>query len=205
MIEWISGLIQSGGYAGIAFLMLVENVFPPIPSELIMPLAGFNAARGELSLLGVVVAGSLGSLAGAFGWYWVARRFGTARLKQWARRYGRWLTLEPREVDRADAWFDRHGHKAVLLGRLVPGIRTLISIPAGLSEMPTGRFLLYSGIGTVAWTCLLTAAGYVLEDRYEDVAGYIDPVSKVVLVGLIALYLYRVATFRKDEAPDAGR
>jgi membrane protein DedA with SNARE-associated domain len=205
MIEWITGLIQSAGYAGIALLMLAENVFPPIPSELIMPLAGFNAARGELSLLGVVLAGSFGSLAGAFFWYWLARRFGTERLKRWAGRHGRWLTLEPREIDRADAWFDRHGHKAVLIGRLVPGIRTLISIPAGLSEMPTSRFLLYSGVGTLAWTTILAMAGYLLEDRYRSVEGWVDPVSKVVLVGLVAAYLYRVATFRRSEAPGPGR
>ncbi len=205
MIEWITGLIQSAGYAGVAFLMLAENVFPPIPSELIMPLAGFNAARGQLSLLGVVLAGSFGSLAGAFFWYWLARRFGTERLKRWAGRHGRWLTLEPREIDRADAWFDRHGHKAVLIGRLVPGIRTLISIPAGLSEMPTSRFLLYSGVGTLAWTTILAMAGYLLEDRYRSVEGWVDPVSKVVLVGLVAAYLYRVATFRRSEAPGPGR
>lgn len=205
MVEWITGLIASAGYAGIAALMLLENVFPPIPSELIMPLAGFNAARGELSLIGVVLAGTLGSIAGAYFWYELARRLGTERLKRWAGHYGRWMTLDPKEVDRADAWFDRHGHKAVLFGRLVPGIRTLISVPAGLSEMKPARFLLYSGIGTVAWTGVLTMAGYLLEERYRAVEGWVNPVSTVVLIGLVGTYLYRVVTFRPSAATSTGR
>jgi membrane protein DedA with SNARE-associated domain len=205
MVEWITGFIASAGYAGIAALMLLENVFPPVPSELIMPLAGFNAARGELSLVGAVLAGFVGSLAGAYVWYEVARRFGTERLKRWATRHGRWLTLDPKEIARADAWFDRHGHKAVLLGRLVPGIRTLISVPAGLSEMKPARFLLYSGVGTLLWTTVLTLAGYLLESRYREVEGWVNPISTVVLVGLVALYLYRVVTFRPSGATSAGR
>lgn len=205
MLDWITSFIESGGYGGIAALMLLENVFPPIPSEVIMPLAGLGAARGELSLVGAIVAGSLGSLAGAYFWFALARHFGIDRLKRWTLAHGRWLTLDPSEVDRADAWFDLHGHKAVLVGRLVPGIRTLISVPAGFSEMSTSRFLIYSGIGTFGWTTVLAVAGYLLEDGYRRVESWVNPVSTVVMVGLVALYLYRVATFRPKEAPGTGR
>lgn len=205
MLNWITGFVDGGGYAGIAALMLLENAFPPIPSELIMPLAGFGAARGELSLVGVVLAGSLGSLAGAYLWYALALRFGTDRLKRWTVAYGRWLTLEPREIDRADAWFDRHGHKAVLVGRLVPAVRTLISVPAGLSGMRPSRFFLYSGIGTLVWTTILAVAGYLLEGGYREVEAWVNPASTIVVLVLVAVYLYRVATFRPRGAPDAGR
>ena len=103
--------------------------------------------------------------------------------------------MTPGELDRADAWFDRHGGVAVFLGRLVPMVRTLISIPAGLSEMPLGRFLAWSWLGTLIWTTLLALAGYLLEDAYHRVEGWVNPVSTVVVLGIVGLYLWRVATW----------
>lgn len=200
MFDWIIGSIEAGGYLGILLLMLAENVFPPIPSELIMPLAGFAAARGKLDPALVVLAGSAGSLLGAVFWYEVGRRLGGDRLKRFAARHGRWLTLSPGEIDRAEAWFRRHGTRAVLLGRLVPAVRTLISVPAGIVRMPPPTFLAWTTLGTTAWTALLAGAGYLLQNRYALVADYLNPVSNVV-VGLIALcYAYRVVTFRPDDA-----
>ena len=196
MFDWITALVRQTGYLGIAFLMLAENVFPPIPSELIMPLAGFTAARGHLSLVLVIAAGTLGSLAGVSLWYWVGVRLGADRLRRLARRHGRWLTLSPADVDRAEGWFDRHGGAAVLLGRLVPTVRTLISVPAGVSGMPFWRFLAYSAVGTLAWTALLALAGYWLEASYDRVADVVGPVSNVLVGLLVAGYLYRVATFK---------
>jgi membrane protein DedA with SNARE-associated domain len=194
--SWIAAVMQDTGVWGIAFLMFLENVFPPIPSELIMPLAGYNAARGEASLAMVIVAGTLGSLAGGFFWYALGRWVGEERLKRLADRYGRWLTMSRADVDKADDWFDTYGHYAVLFGRLVPTVRTLISVPAGLSEMPVQRFLVYSSIGTAAWTALLAVAGYALESQYERVNVWLDPLS-LGIVGLIVLiYLWRVITFR---------
>jgi membrane protein YqaA with SNARE-associated domain len=131
MFDWITGLVERTGYVGIALLMLAENVFPPIPSELIMPLAGFAAAQGELGMAGVVAAGTAGALAGALLWYGLGRWVGLERLKRWAAEHGRWLTVSPDDLDRAAAWFGRHGGAAVLVGRLVPAVRTLISVPAG--------------------------------------------------------------------------
>ena len=197
MLDWIAGLINSGGALGVGLLMFLENLFPPIPSELIMPLAGFQAAQGEMSLPLVLLAGIAGSLAGALFWYWVGRAFGADRLKALARQYGRWLTISPREIDQADAWFDRHGGLAVLLGRLIPTVRTFISIPAGVSEMPLGKFLLFTSIGTAVWTSFLTLAGYLLQSQYERVSSWLSPVSTAVVVGLVAAYLWRVATYRR--------
>ncbi|WP_119155967.1 DedA family protein [Caldimonas tepidiphila] len=197
MAEWIIGFISQHGYLGIAALMLLENVFPPIPSELIMPFAGFVAARGELHPAGVVLAGLAGSLAGTLPWYWAGRRIGSERLERWARRHGRWLAVSGEDIVRADEWFDRHGTKSVLFGRLVPAVRSLVSAPAGISGMPFGRFLLWSAAGSALWTSALAATGYLLEERYTAVAGWVEPLSTAVVAGALLAYVYRVATFRR--------
>jgi membrane protein DedA with SNARE-associated domain len=200
MFDWVTGLVGQTGYLGIAFLMLAESVFPPIPSELIMPLAGFTAARGELNIVGVVVAGTAGSIAGALLWYYVGRWVGCERLERNAARYGRWLTIAPEEVDDALRWFRRHGGKAVLIGRLIPAVRTLISVPAGIFDMRLPVFLAYTGVGTAAWTALLAGAGYLLEGQYRQVSEYLNPASNAIFGAIVLWYLYRVATFRRRTA-----
>lgn len=195
MTDLVTALAESG-YLGIALLMLLENLFPPIPSELVMPLAGFVAGQGRLSLLGVIVAGSAGSLAGASFWYVLARRYGKQRLQRLADRHGRWLTVDAADIERADAWFDRHGGKAVLLGRLVPTVRTLISVPAGLSGMAPGRFLAFSAVGTVAWTAALALAGHALGDRFEDVDAWLAPIAKLIVAAIALTWLWRVARWK---------
>ncbi len=198
MFDRITQFIEATGYIGIVALMFLENLFPPIPSELIMPLAGFEAARGDKNLTLVIAAGSLGSLLGACFWYAVGRRVSEARLRRWAARHGRWLTIKPADVDRADAWFDRRGTLAVFLGRLVPTIRTLISVPAGLFGMPLPRFLLFTALGTATWTGLLAGAGYLLADQYRAVSAWLNPVSNGV-VGLILLaYVVRLLRWRPE-------
>jgi membrane protein DedA with SNARE-associated domain len=194
--SWIQAIIETTGVFGIALLMFLENVFPPIPSELIMPLAGYFAAKGEANIVLVILAGTIGSLAGATFWYGLGRLVDHQFIKRTADRHGRFLTMTRRDVERADDWFDAHGHYAVLLGRLVPTVRTLISIPAGLSESPLWPFLFYSGIGTAAWTALLALFGYTVGERYSDLEGWIDPVSYGVLALIVAIYLWRVITFR---------
>jgi len=195
MADWMTSLMEQGGYLAIAFLMFLENVFPPIPSEVVMPLAGYAAQQGEQDLALVILAGSAGSLAGAVFWYAVGRWIGRRRLKGFAGRHGRWLTLSPRDVDRASEWFDRHGGLAVLFGRLVPGVRTLISTPAGVAEMGVPRFLAFTSAGTALWTALLASAGWLLGESYDRVSDYIDPVSNVVVGVILLAYLYRAATF----------
>lgn len=194
MFDWITGFLEESGYFGIFLLMALENIFPPIPSELIMPLAGYNAARGQINPVGAVAAGTIGSIVGALPWYILGRVFGYRRLRQLAEKHGRWVTVSPDDLDKARKWFERHCGKMVLLGRLVPTIRTLISIPAGVAEMNFGRFILLTAIGTVIWTGALTALGYVLEDHYDLVGEYLDPVSTGIVVILAGTYLYRVIT-----------
>ena len=196
MFDWITGLIRSSGYPGIALLMLAENIFPPIPSELIMPLAGFLSANDDLSLPLVITAGSIGSLIGLSFWYWVGLKLGTERLKRFSDKHGRWLTMSRRDIERADAWFDRYGGWAVMIGRLIPTVRTLISVPAGVSDMKFRKFILFSAIGTFTWTALLTMAGYWLQGSYDVVANYVGPVSNVVVAGLAVIYSCRVITFK---------
>lgn len=202
MLDWITGFIDRTGVLGVALLMFAENVFPPIPSEMVMPLAGAVAARGGMSPWLAALAGTLGSLAGAFAWYALARRVGDDRLRRWAAHHGRWLTLSPQDVDRSDRWFDRHGTKAVFLGRLVPAVRTLISVPAGLHEMPVGPFLLMSALGSALWTGLLTFAGVKLGERWELVHGWLEPVSNVVVGALVLTYAWRVLTWRRRHPAD---
>jgi membrane protein DedA with SNARE-associated domain len=196
MFDWIVSWVESGGYVAIALLMLLENVFPPIPSELIMPLAGFSAARGTLNIVGVVAAGTAGSLAGAFFWYWIGRAVGPDRLKAFAGRHGRWLTLEPSGIDRARAVFDRHRASALFFGRLIPTVRSMISVPAGVNRLPAAVFTLWSLLGTALWTSLLAGAGYLLQSQYERVSEWLNPVSNAILALLVIWYLYRVIRFR---------
>ncbi|PZN95306.1 MAG: hypothetical protein DCF31_07110 [Alphaproteobacteria bacterium] len=196
MIEALSGLIERGGYAGIILLTFLETIFPPLPSEVFMPLAGFVAARGELTLPGVIAAGTLGSLAGAWFWYALGRAIGLERTRQLVARHGRWLTLHTADIDRGTAWFDRHGGLVVLFGRMVPAIRSVVSVPAGIAHMPVGRFLLLSGLGSLIWTTLLMTAGFLLEARYLEVARWASPASTIVVGGLVAIYLWRLVRYR---------
>ncbi len=196
MFDQLIELLYRAGYVGIAVLMFLENLFPPIPSEVIMPSAGYSAGQGKLSLAGVIAAGTAGSVIGALFWYYVGKWIGADRLKQWAGRHGRWLTLKPRDVDKVDRWFDRHCGKAVFLGRLVPALRTLISVPAGVFRMSLPRFLLFTTLGTALWTALLAGAGYWLQNQYQAVAEYLNPISTVIVGGILVIYLYRVFTFR---------
>jgi membrane protein DedA with SNARE-associated domain len=200
MFDWITSFVEKSGYFGIALLMFAENVFPPIPSELIMPLAGFSAARGDLNLVFVVVSGTIGSVAGTLCWFMVGRWFSYRRLRALAAGYGRWLTVSPEELDRAQDFFIRHCGKAVFFGRLVPAIRTLISVPAGIANMGLWRFLLYSTLGTILWNVILAGAGYLLEARYQAVAQWLNPIANIILAVALVTYLYRVATFRPKAA-----
>jgi membrane protein DedA with SNARE-associated domain len=192
MASWVMQMMSTTGYVGLVLLMVLENVFPPIPSEVIVPLAGFMATQDRLSLLGVIVAGTLGSVLGALPLYYVGRKIGDERLKAFADRHGQWLTLSRQDLDRAQQWFDRHRGLAVLLCRLVPGVRSLISIPAGIDGMPLALFLLYTTIGTGLWTALLTLAGYGLGANFRQVERYLDPASYVVLAVIVVLYVRRV-------------
>lgn len=198
MLDWTANIIADMGYLGITLLMFLENIFPPIPSEIVMPLAGFVAARGDLNLAGVTMAGMIGSVLGALPWYFAGRLLGEERLKAWADRHGRWLTVTSSELDKALDWFLQHGGKMVFFGRLVPTIRSLISVPAGFACMRMPRFLIYSIAGTLLWSGLLAWAGYLLQSHYCKVADHLGPISTAILVGIVFTYIYRVITYPRQ-------
>lgn len=192
MAKWVISMISSTSYFGIVFLMFVENVFPPIPSEVIMPLAGYMVTQNQLSFVGVVAAGVAGSVLGALPLYYLGAKIGGDRLKKFADDYGRWLTLSRKDIEGAEAWFKRHGGAAVFFCRLIPGIRSLISIPAGMEKMSLAPFLLYTTIGAGVWTALLATAGYLLGSNFTQAEKYLDPVSWVVLGVIMIAYVVRV-------------
>ncbi|MFS0756133.1 DedA family protein [Noviherbaspirillum sp. 1P10PC] len=199
MFEHIVQFLSQSGYSGVFALMALENIFPPIPSEMIMPMAGFAAARGELNIVAVLVAGVAGSVVGTLPWYYAGRLYGKERLKNVASRHGRWITVGPDDIEKALDTFQKHGRKAVFFGRLVPAIRTLISVPAGIAKMSMIKYLLYSTAGSLIWTGLLAAAGYLLQAEYQLVAKYVDPVSKTIVGIIVTLYVYRVVTYRSEK------
>lgn len=193
MEQWIRNTMESLGYVGIGLLMFLENLFPPIPSELIMPLAGYTATfpNTQIQVIPAIAAGVIGTILGAIPWYYAGLLLGQQRLQGLAGRYGKWIGISGKDIEKSVNWFQKHGAKAVLLGRLVPGIRTLISIPAGISKMPLLPFFLYSTIGTIIWVTLLTYAGYFLGKNYDVVEKYIDVITKVVIFGfLLAIFSF---------------
>ena len=186
MKDWIVHTIESSGYPGIALLMFLENVFPPIPSELIMPLTGFTAAQGKLSLPLVILAGTIGSVIGQLPLYYLGHFLGKKRLMRLADRYGGWLAIGGEDIQKSSAWFAQHGSQAVLFCRLVPGVRSFISIPAGICGMNLPKFLLYSAIGMGVWAGVLAYLGHLLGENYGKVERYMGPATYVVF-GLLAL------------------
>ena len=195
MSEWLAKLIENSGYLGVAFLMFAETVFPPIPSEVIMPLAGLKAAQDQLSLLGVIISGTIGAVFGNMFWYMLARIYGFDRFEKFTLRYGRWLTMDPLDLHKSKAWFDRWGGAAVTFGRLLPTVRTLVSVPAGVLKMRLAYFLFYTSIGTFIWTMLLAVAGYALGSRYTRVEDWLMPFSNGVIALIFLTYLWRVIRY----------
>lgn len=197
MEDWIIRLVDWAGYWGVALLMLLETVFPPVPSEVIMTVAGVSAARGNMTLEGTILAGTAGAMLGNWLWYWVAIKFGEARLHVFIDRFSRWLTLDWEEIERGERLFARHGSIIVLVARMIPTLRSLISIPAGLFKMSLRRFLVFSTIGTLGWSAALAGAGYFLGSQFEDVEKWLGPLSTGVIALIVLTYLWRVFTWKK--------
>lgn len=197
MFEWLLHIVDSAGYAGVFFLMVLENLFPPIPSEVIVPLAGYSAALGKFNVVILILVATFGAVVGALPWYYLGRIFGLGRVKKLAERYGRIVTMTPADVDEAHHVFKRYHASAVLFGRLIPTVRTLISVPAGMARMPLGPFLFFTTLGSAAWNTLLVGLGYLLKENYGLVADVINPISTFVLIAIVVLYLYRVALFEE--------
>jgi membrane protein DedA with SNARE-associated domain len=189
LAEWIPNVMNQLGYWGIGLLMFLENLFPPIPSELIMPLAGFTVAKGQMDFILVVIAGVVGTIVGAFPWYYIGKFISEERLEHLADKYGKWISVTSKDIKKANNWFNEHGGKAVFFCRLVPGVRTLISLPAGINNMPLIPFTLYSTLGTTIWVTFLTFLGYKLGDNYELVDEYLGPVSKIILAIIVIFFI----------------
>lgn len=192
MMDLVTSWVAAAGYLGVFALMFLENLFPPIPSELIMPFAGFAAARGELLLSLVIVAGVVGTLAGNVVWFELARAFGADRTRRLCEKYGRWVGVLREDLDKAEATLRRWGPLAVFLGRMMPGIRTVISIPAGLIEMPRIVFYSWTALGSLIWVGALAVLGYLLEEGYQHIEAYVDPVGKVLILLVGALFLWQI-------------
>jgi membrane protein DedA with SNARE-associated domain len=182
---WIESIILAIGYPGITLVMLAENLFPPIPSELVMPFAGFLVGRGEMNLVLAIAAGTLGSVLGAIILYYIGMLAGEPLVRPFFRHYGRFFLLSEQDLDKALNAFTTHGDIIVLGGRVIPIIRSLISLPAGMNRMPLGRFLLFTTIGSTIWTSLLTVGGVILGANWEFVIEIVDQYQKLVLIVLV--------------------
>ena len=176
------------GYGAILLAMFLENLIPPIPSELIMPLGGFYVAQGQLDFFPVVLAGLIGTVIGAFPWYGIGRLVNEEKLEQWLEKNGRWIGINPKELAKSRKWFNRYGVSLVFWGRLVPGIRTLISVPAGVELMPITPFIIWTTAGSLIWNLFLTITGFYLGDNYGNIEKWISPFS-TILKSIILLIL----------------
>jgi membrane protein DedA with SNARE-associated domain len=188
--------IARGGYFGIFVLMALENIFPPVPSEVIMGVGGVLVARGDMAFWPLLLWGTLGTVAGNYAWYWIGDKWGYERTRPFIDRWGRWLTIDWEHMEAASDFFQRHGQWVVFFLRFSPFLRTMISLPAGLAHMPLGRFLVFTAAGSAIWNALLILGGTILArwlDDHQDLIGWI--VAGLVVMALAA-YAWRVATWK---------
>lgn len=190
LTDWVIGVVESFGYVGVAFLVALENVFPPIPSEVVLGLAGFVSSRGDAWIVGMIIAATVGSLAGAYVLYGIAAAIGPERLRVLVRQYGKWVRITERDLDRAESWFDRRSNIAVLVCRCIPLVRSLISVPAGFRRMPLVPFTIYTTAGSLVWNSVMIGLGYALGERWERILEYADYFQYVVLVAIAVGLLY---------------
>jgi membrane protein DedA with SNARE-associated domain len=197
MSDWIIQLIDQTGYLGIGFLMFLETVFPPIPSEVIMSVGGLAASRGKMDIFGVIASGTAGAMLGNYFWYFAARVVGIERFKPIIIRWGRFLTLDWDEIVKAEKLFGTHGWAIVFFGRILPTLRSLISIPAGLLHMRLSTFFIWSTLGTVMWTSIIGIAGYQLGTHFKDVEKYIGPLSMAIIAVIALGYVWRLISWKR--------
>ena len=196
MAEWILRLIEHGGYWGIVFLMAIENVFPPIPSEVIMGLGGIAVARGTMAFWPLLIVGTIGSTAGNYVWFLAGDRLGYERLRPIVDRWGRWLTLEWEDVESATRFFRRHGQWIVFALRFSPFLRTMISLPAGLAHMRHWKFLAFTAAGAAVWNAGLIVGGRWLSRYLSEAEHWLDWIVIATFALVLAAYAWRVATWK---------
>jgi len=200
MTEFILNGIAWGGYIGIFLLMALENIIPPIPSEVIMGLGGMAVARGDMAMVPLVLWGTAGTTAGNYVWYHIGRHVGYVRFRPFVERHGRWLTMEWEDVEKLHRFFVHHGGWVVFVFRFMPTFRTMVSLPAGMARMPRWRFLIATAGGSAIWNTILAAAGLYLDRRFQELDRYVGPLAIALTVAIVVFYIYRVVTWR----PRAG-
>lgn len=196
MTNFILDLIEGWGYLGIALLMFLENIFPPIPSEVIMSLGGVGVAQGRFDFWPLVLVAVIGTTLGNWVWYSIGRWFGYERLKPLIDRHGRWLTMDWHEVEKLHDFFLRHGSGIVFVCRFMPIARTMISLPAGMVKMSQLKFLIWTAAGSTIWITALAGAGHWLGQQFTQAERFIGPIALVSIGLLVAIYIYRVITWK---------
>lgn len=199
LATWVQDVIESLGYLGVAVLVIIENLFPPIPSEIVLPFAGFVAQRGDASVVVMILAATIGSVVGALILYYISWVIGPDRLRQFVVRFGKWFGVKESDLTRAEEWFDRRSTTAVLVGRCVPLIRSIVSIPAGFRRMKLVPFTLYTFIGSAVWNIVLIGAGAILGDNWDVVGDYVGIFQYVVIAAIVAVLVRFVITLIKRQ------
>ena len=201
MQELMIQLMGQFGYIGVFLLIAIENIFPPIPSEVVLLFGGFMTTYTELNIIGMIVAATLGSLAGAIVLYYIGRILNKERLKKIVSgKIGKVLRIKNEDIDKADHWFDTKGNKTVFFCRFIPIVRSLISIPAGMSQMPMGKFLIYTTVGSTIWNTVLIVAGNLVGEKWEDILQIFSDYSHITLVVLIIIFIIGVVLFYRSKS-----
>ncbi len=201
MQDVIIQIMNQFGYFGVFFLIAIENIFPPIPSEVILLFGGFMTTKSKLTLIGVVIASTLGSVVGALILYYIGKILNKERLKKIVRgKIGKILRLKEKDIDKADEWFDTKGNKTVFFCRFVPILRSLISVPAGMSEMPMPKFLIYTTIGSAIWNTVITVVGSIVGENWESILDIFDKYSHITLIVLIIIFIIFAFIFFKKRS-----
>ncbi|WP_047981106.1 DedA family protein [Ornithinibacillus contaminans] len=198
MQAWITDIMEQFGYVGIFLMMALENIFPPIPSEIVLPFGGFLTTNSDLTVLGVLITSTCGSILGAIILYGIGRIIDVSRLERIVDRWGHIIRIKRTDIQKADSWFERHGYWTVLFCRMIPLVRSLISLPAGMARMNMTLFLLFTLIGTLIWNMILIIVGVVLGENWEEIIGLMDVYSTIAygLIG-IGIVIFVVMFVRK--------
>ncbi len=210
LATWVQDVINQFGYFGVALLVVIENVFPPIPSEIVLPFAGFvaqqgaGAAQSDTSVIGMMIAATVGSVVGALILYFTSAAIGPDRLRAFVEKFGKWFGVKPADLVRAEAWFDRRSFVAVLVGRCVPLIRSIVSIPAGFRRMKLSSFVVLTAIGSAVWNIALIGAGAVLKDQWDRVGDYVGVFQWVVILAIVVFVVRFVISLVKRRRPSAA-
>ena len=217
LANWVQDVINQFGYLGVALLVVIENVFPPIPSEIVLPFAGFVAQQGasavnagadgaqsDTTVIGMMIAATIGSVVGALILYFISAAIGPQRLRQFVERFGKWFGVKTADLVRAEEWFDRRSVAAVLVGRCVPLIRSIVSIPAGFRRMKLTSFVVLTAIGSAVWNIALIGAGAVLGDQWERVGEYVGVFQWLVIVAILVLIVRFVVSRLKNRRQQNG-